>query len=292
MKLETFFSETDIHEIYTTTIKYSILKYQTFPKAWQEQFAERYKKANQFIMERNIDPSYLDSNDLKELKDRLTEYEIIYNTNIELNRETIKQVSSDITRLIIYTINSEPTEISRVSYLFDFLTNYMNYSEDYNKYCLEVPPIDGFNFEFKNNIPVEPTLNGALVMRQGLCEEISNILQHLGRLLNLRITKINCNYKNSLHSLNMITLSDGNTYLMDATRLIRKDKTKEECFLVSASDLNKDNYYEFKDTLPLTTTYKDSIPNYSSQATELINKVNQISPQIEDLNNHTKINLR
>lgn len=292
MNLETFFSESDIDEIYNTTIIYSILKYQSLPEVFKKTFQKRYENAIQFMKDRHISPDILKNCNLETLKQQLTEYQTIYNSNIQLNKETIEQTSSNITRLITHTISQVPNEIDRISYLFDFITNYLKYSEDYNNYCLTVPPIDSFLFDFKNTIPIEPSINGVLVMGQGICDDISNVLQFLGQLLNLQITKITCNYKESLHSLNAITLSNGNTYLIDATRLIRKDKKKEECFLVSASDLNKDNYYEFKENLSLTTTYKNPIPDYSKQAFELLTSIAEIKPQIEDLNTHTKTTLK
>lgn len=292
MSLETFFSKKDIEDIYNTTLMYSILKYKSLPQIWQEVFKERYENALQLITGRNINPHIFQNTNLEELQHRLIEYKNMYNSNIQLNEETVAKVGSNITRLIIYTINKEQNEIDKISYLFDFITSYLSYSEDYNNYCLNIPPIDGFTFDFKENIPIEPSINGTIVMGQGLCEDISNVLQFLGKHLNLQIKVITCNYKRSLHSLNAITLSDGKTYLIDATRLIRKDKSKEECFLVSEQDLNKDNLYDYRKELPITTTYNKPISNYSTQAIELINNINQIRPQVQNLNTNSKNNLR
>lgn len=129
-------------------------------------------------------------------------------------------------------------------------------------------------------------------MQQGLCDDISNVLQYLGRILNLNISTIACNYNGTLHCINKVTLSDGSNYLIDATRLIKKEKTKEECFLVSAEYLNKDNNYKFKEELLITKTYEKEIPNYLPEALELINNINKIIPQIDDLNHQNKSKIK
>lgn len=59
----------------------------------------------QKLKERNINPNILETIKIDYLEERLTEYEIIYNTNTELNRELISKSGSDIKKEIIYTIN-------------------------------------------------------------------------------------------------------------------------------------------------------------------------------------------
>lgn len=296
MKLETFFKEKDIDDIHNIILIYSILKYKELPKIWQEEFKERYTYAIQKLKERNINLNILENIKLEDLNERLTEYEMIYSTNVELNRDLVSRSGLEITREIVYTINKKQTEIDKITYLFDFITKYLTYSEDYNNYFLKPPPVERFKFEFKDNIPIEinnisieKSINNTLVMQQGLCDDISNVLQYIGRILNLNISTMTCNYNGTLHCVNQITLSDGNNYLIDATRLIKKEKTKEECFLVSAEYLNKDNNYKFKEDISITKTYEKEIPNYLSESLELINNINNLLPQIDDLNHQNKL---
>ncbi|MBQ8681642.1 MAG: hypothetical protein IJ509_01880 [Bacilli bacterium] len=286
MTLETFFTQNDIDEIYTMTIIYSILKYQSLPEKWQQEFLPKYEHAKSLLTERNIKLSIIESANLDQIKLQLENYQVIYNSNIELNRNVINQIGPIIAKTIITEIKTKDTEIDRISYLVDFLTNYMTYSKTYDKYCLSLSTIDGFNFDFQNNIPVDNSINGLLVMGQGVCDDISTILQFLGELLDLKIAKISCHCQGIFHSLNTITLSDGNTYLIDATKLITKSKSKQDCFLVSADVINKNNEYIFKEDIVPTKTYIKPISNYHQEAIQLIDKLNAIKPKIEDLNDN------
>ena len=286
MTLETFFTQNDIDEIYTMTIIYSILKYQSLPEKWQQEFLPKYEHDKRLLTERNIKLSIIESANLDQLKLQLENYQAIYNSNIELNRNVINQIGPIIAKTIITEIKTKDTEIDRISYLVDFLTNYMTYSKTYDKYCLSLSTIDGFNFDFQNNIPVDNSINGLLVMGQGVCDDISTILQFLGELLDLKIAKISCHCQGIFHSLNTITLSDGNTYLIDATKLITKSKSKQDCFLVSADVINKNNEYIFKEDIVPTKTYIKPFSNYHQEAIQLIYKLNAIKPKIEDLNDN------
>lgn len=292
MTLDTLFDEEDINEIYNDTIVYSILKYQSLPEIWQEEFKNRYEKALQLLPKRNIESTTIKNTNITELKQKLTNYQKIYNSVLQLNKDTIDQSGFTIEHFLITELSQKRNEIDRVSYLFEFITNYITYSEEYFHYCLEVPPVDGFTFDFKNNIPVDSSINGLLVIGQGICENISWLIKYLGEKLNLQIGTINCKYKGNSHTLNTITMKDGNTYLLDATRLIRKDKTLEECFLVSANILNKEKNYQFKSDIILTTDYQGKIPNYQQEVQILIQNLNQLRPTIEDLATHTHGRLR
>jgi len=225
------------------------------------------------------------TNSIDNLKEKLTNYQALYNTLIKLNKEVINEVTPNITRVITKKIREEQTEQERLEFLFDFLTTYLSYSEEYYQNCLQTPPIDGFNFDFKNNIPVDTSIEGLLVIGQGLCDDISNLMIYLGNLLQLKIKKIICEYNGELHSINMITFTDGTNSLIDATRKIRGNKTKEECFLVSKELLNKDNNYSFQEPLTNTVTVPKQNLNFSEKINKLITEINELKPQIEDLNN-------
>lgn len=292
MNLETVFTNDDITEIYNEMILYSILKYQSLPTTWQEEFKSRYEIALKHMQERNLTAKMLQNKSMEEIKTELTNYQNIYNYIIKQNREVVDQIGAQIEKVVLETIGKKTEELDRISFLFDFITNYITYSEDYFHYCLEIPTVDGFTFDFKNNIPVDASKNGLLVIGQGICENISWLIEELGKKLNLNISTINCKYKDSLHALNMIRMQDGNDYLLDATRLIRKDKKKEECFLVSAKTLNKENNYQFKENMPVATDYSKPIPSTQEETEKLIESINQIRPQIEDLNNKTSRSLR
>lgn len=278
MKLETFYTQDDIAQLYNRVIIYSILKYQSLKEEAQEEFKPRFEHAIVQLKNRHIEPTQLQHTTLEGLKQELINEKSIYNNILEQNKEIINLTAPEIETILLKEFLSKETELEQLSYLFDFLAKYLTYPEEYYEYCLKVPPVDGFEFDFKNNIPADSSINGMLVMGQGFSDEISNLMIYLGNRLNLNITKQFCEYKGSLHSINIVTLQDGKKSLIDVTRLIRKDKTKEECFLVSAEDLNKNKDYQFKDTMPPTTTETRPIPNYQEKAMLLVQFINNINP--------------
>ena len=107
-------------------------------------------------------------------------------------------------------------------------------------------------------------------------------------MLGLQIGKVFTNYNGNSHSLNSIIL-DNQTYLIDATRKIRKDKTTKECFLVSTTTLNKDGNYIFENYKNETSDYQHNLSNYEKEVENLIKEIQKYRPQQIDLNfNQTK----
>lgn len=284
--LETYFKEEDIEDIYNNTVLYSIIKYNNSKEDIQEFFKDRYKNALISLKKRNISREILKYTNELELEKILNNYKQIYNINYQLNKKVIQEYAPIIEEKIIERISNYPSPIERISILCSFLSKYLTYSEDYVNYCLRIPPIGNFDFDFKNNVPVDSSIEGLLVIGQGICDDISNLLVYLGKKLNLDIEKVFTKYKNNLHSLNKITI-DNNTYLIDLTRLIKKDKEKEECFLVSKEKLNQKKEYEFEEEI-LTKTYNKELPQTEEISNQLLNIINQIKPQIYDLNTKKK----
>lgn len=287
MKLETFFTEDDVREIYDDVVIYSILKYQRLDEGWQLEFSKRYRQAQEYLKSRGIRDEAWKNVNFEQLKLKLSNYQKVYNSVLQLNQTTIEKSGLEIERFILKTIEKKKTELEKVSFLFDFVTRYVTYSEDYFHYCLEVPPVDGFTFDFKNCIPVDSSIYGMLVIGQGVCDDISNLLCHLGRKLQLDITKVMGSYRGFLHSFNGVNFLDGTCSFMDATRLIRGDKEKEGCFLVSQSTLNKDGTYGFREDMVSGKDYKGVYPNFQKEVDELIANIQFLKPQLEDLNGPT-----
>ncbi len=287
--LKTLFTEADIKEIYDNIVIYSILKYQTLDENIQEFWKEKYFHARKMLIKRNIDLEDLKYIDLKKIEQSLITYQTIYNTNLETNKDIIEEVGVEIENLISNTIALYQDWMTKISILFDFLTKYLTYSEDYVNYCLRTPPMNDrslpitLGFDFKNQIPVDSSISGLLVIGQGICNDIANLLADLGRKSGLNIEVIFADYQGHSHSLNKITLENGQSYLIDATRLIRGDMTKEQCFLVSEENLNKNSNYEFRTSLK-TSHYTDQVPETEQYAEMLIEQIEQTKSSISDLN--------
>ena len=283
MQLETFFKEQDIKEIYDYITIYSKLNYENLPKEWKERFKRKYKNTKENLLERNLNEETLYYYDLQTLKLTLMNYYKIYINNIKLNEPTIKKTAIVIERLIIETLKDKD-ELTKINFLFDFITHYLDYSTDCYKYCLSVPVVDNLLFDFQKNIPVDNSVPGLLVMHQGICGDISNLMVYLGKKLDLNINEVTCNYNNRLHSLNYITLGDNKNYLIDATTLIKGNKTKEECFLVSKKILNKEHNYKFTDDIIADDELQNKNINCIDESLALIEKINNLIPNTKDIN--------
>lgn len=283
MNLETFFNDEDIKDIYTAITIYSIKKYQTLPIAWQDKFQKRYQNAINNLNQLNISSKKLNEETIESLYVKLETYQKLYFQIAQLNQLVIQQYIPLIESKIIETIKKYPTDIEKVTFLFTFLTEYLTYSEDCFKYCLQVPPIDNFVFDFKYNLPVQfNKIEEMLIMNQGICDDISNLLIYLGNKLNLNIKKIFANYKDNNHSLNKIII-ENQIFLIDATRKIRKDKTTNECFLVSPKTLNKEGYYIFENLNEQEEIqdYNKELPNYQDEVKQLIKELKTLLPTTE-----------
>ena len=158
MVLETFFTEEDIQEIYNDVLVYSILKYRKLDKGWKKEFLDRYERARKYFFLRGIEPSLLENVNLEQLRDKLMNYQIFYDSILKLNKGVIIQSGNEIGERVVSTISKKESEFEKISFLFDFITNYVHYSEDYFHYCLDVPPVDGLTFDFKNCVPVDSSI--------------------------------------------------------------------------------------------------------------------------------------
>ena len=108
-------------------------------------------------------------------------------------------------------------------------------------------------------------------MGQGLCSDIANFLSITGQTLGLNIEVISAKHNDNFHSLNKVTLQNGQSSLIDATAFIKDKVPKSSCFLVSEAKLNQQNNYSFTEELPSTITLQEPILD----TTENIIKGNQ-----------------
>lgn len=303
MYLETLFTKEDIKEIYDKIIICSILKYEKLDKDTQKFFEDRYNFALKQATDRQINFNFLHQTTpekvIASIENDLLVSRQYYDMNIANNKPVVNFLADQIEKVIIAAIATKETEVEKISFIFDFVTNYVTYSEDYFNYCLKVPPVndqhfpDDLHLDFKNEIPVDSSLEGMLVIGQGLCSDISHLIKHLGQKVGLNVTTTSCYYKDDLHSLNIFTSKQGDSYLIDATRKIRKDFTNDECFLVSALQLNKNNDYQFLETEELseTKTYQ-YIGTSLEEINALISTINTIRPQVENLSSKSTAKLQ
>lgn len=289
--LETFFTDEDIKDIYDELVIYSIKKYEenknmieSLDKESQKKFQKQYKIALLAMKEREINPETLKNRNIQTLKASLDNYQQIYHTILKLNQPTTNEIALQMKEILLSTLSIPKNESEKASLLFDFTTNYFKYSYDCYKYCNQIPFVSEYDFDFKDNIPIDSNYNSILLMGQGLCTDIANFIAIIGRNLGLNIEVISANHNDNFHALNKITFSNGEVSLIDATAFIKDKAPKSSCFLVSEAKLNHQNNYSFTEELPSTTTLQEPILDTTEKAKILSKEIKKNYPGSNDIN--------
>ena len=289
--LETFFTDEDIKDIYDELVIYSIKKYEenknmieSLDKESQRKFQKQYKIALLAMKEREINPETLKNRNIQTLKASLDNYQQIYHTILKLNQPTTNEIALQMKEILLSTLSIPKNESEKASLLFDFTTNYFKYSYDCYKYCNQIPFVSEYDFDFKDNIPIDSNYNSILLMGQGLCTDIANFIAITGRNLGLNIEVISANHNDNFHALNKITFSNGEVSLIDATALIKDKAPKSSCFLVSEAKLNQQNNYSFTEELPSTITLQEPILDTTEKAKILSKEIKKNYPGSNDIN--------
>lgn len=289
--LETFFTDEDIKDIYDELVIYSIKKYEenknmieSLDKESQKKFQKQYKIALLAMKEREINPETLKNRNIQTLKASLDNYQQIYHTILKLNQPTTNEIALQMKEILLSTLSIPKNESEKASLLFDFTTNYFKYSYDCYKYCNQIPFVSEYDFDFKDNIPIDSNYNSILLMGQGLCTDIANFIAITGRNLGLNIEVISANHNDNFHALNKITFSNGEVSLIDATSFIKDKVPKSSCFLVSEAKLNQQNNYSFTEELPSTITLQEPILDTTEKAKILSKEIKKKYPGSNDIN--------
>lgn len=289
--LETFFTDEDIKDIYDELVIYSIKKYEenknmieSLDKESQKKFQKQYKIALLAMKEREINPETLKNRNIQTLKASLDNYQQIYHTILKLNQPTTNEIALQMKEILLSTLSIPKNESEKASLLFDFTTNYFKYSYDCYKYCNQIPFVSEYDFDFKDNIPIDSNYNSILLMGQGLCTDIANFIAITGRNLGLNIEVISANHNDNFHALNKITFSNGEVSLIDATAFIKDKAPKSSCFLVSEVKLNQQNNYSFTEELPSTITLQEPILDTTEKAKILSKEIKKNYPGSNDIN--------
>ena len=289
--LETFFTDEDIKDIYDELVIYSIKKYEenknmieSLDKESQKKFQKQYKIALLAMKEREINPETLKNRNIQTLKASLDNYQQIYHTILKLNQPTTNEIALQMKEILLSTLSIPKNESEKASLLFDFTTNYFKYSYDCYKYCNQIPFVSEYDFDFKDNIPIDSNYDSILLMGQGLCTDIANFIAITGRNLGLNIEVISANHNDNFHALNKITFSNGEVSLIDATAFIKDKAPKSSCFLVSEVKLNQQNNYSFTEELPSTITLQEPILDTTEKAKILSKEIKKNYPGSNDIN--------
>lgn len=261
--------------IHENIILYSLKQYQALPEEIKTFYNSKYQNALTIKQEFNIEYEP----ELEDLKSFLQEQKEKVEIIKAQNQPIIDFLSSQILSILIKEMPNNLTEIEKCEYIFDFVTKTLEYSEDWYKYCKDIPPINGYEFTFYKGIPLSDNYKGLLITRQGICDDIANLIIYLGKELGVNINKAICEHNENLHAINYMEINGVRSYL-DATSVIRKVKTKDEAFLVSEAVLNQYQDYKLKDHSISTTIDRTPV---SYDIDKIIIETNKLMPQVNYL---------
>lgn len=237
-QLKTNFTISEISEIYSHLVEYSIMNYEKNPI---ETLKRRYENALEIRGEKQLNKTF------DEIETYLIEKQQKYKEVIKTNKDLIECVARSIIHILNEDIKKLTTKEEKLSYIFDFVTSTINYDQESAKYLQNIPLTNGITFNFQRTIPNDNEVFTTLVLGEGLSNSISNLIVCLSRMWNIPVGKIYVDYKGRRHAINYLSFKD-EISLIDATRkIINKEEKKHKCFLVSANKLNRGNDYVFND---------------------------------------------
>lgn len=272
-KFISYFTEEEIDYIYECLLEYSMRNYEKMNEGAKIELQKKYNHAKSLIT-KTIDLSD------QELEDFLLKTQSKYQENIKANQEMI-EVSQHIPIISLKKeMPADFTNKEKIYYLLNFLIRYVTYSQRYFNYCTLIPPTKGIEFDFKSTIPVEHSISNVLVQGQGVCEDICNTMTLLGKEFNLPINTIFVEYNNRLYAINTLTVNN-QISLIDTTRMIREGSIIDDYCLVDKDTLNKNEEYEFEETMENTITVPKTDITTNYKMTNIIQEIRSFLPKTE-----------
>lgn len=154
------------------------------------------------------------------------------------NQPIIDKLTIKIVEILKQQMPNSLTDLEKVEYIFDYVTNVISYNEEWNKYFYKLSLLPEYDFKFYKGVPLGNNDEGILVTKSAMCKQISNLLVFLGNQLGVNIYIEEYLYNNNEHAINYI-LSKKEKLYINATSVIRKRTTKEESFLLPREKLDK-----------------------------------------------------
>lgn len=262
-----------VKKIYQNTVLYSIYKYDELNPVVQPMFSKRFmqaKKAMKDLDISSISPTkYEIQVFLAEQKQKMEEIR-------KQNQPIIDQITDASVKILLDQMPSNLDNIGKLQYIFDFVTKTMTLSNDWFNYCANVPPIDGYDFEFYKGVPTSNNYAGLMVTRTGNSDDITNLMIYLANQIGIDIEKRYAKFNDKRIAVNCVLVSNTTISYLDPCAVISGRKKKEDSFLVSVDKLD----YRFKDDEPSVTFEKEK-PTYDMD--EIVNQINKLLPEINYL---------
>lgn len=247
------YSDEEIREFYRDIVALSIYNYAMLPSFLKDAYQQKLQNALSFqeVLGKSFYPTREEVFEhLQGISQEIKKVQEENQPEIDFYAEKIK----DKLKEKCDTLESLPVKLE---FLTDFLTHWMSYSEEAYRYCMTVPPTNGFYFDFYRGVPLSSSYFGLLVTRNGMCEDLANLFVFLAKICHLPVDSVSCTHGENLHRINRVLWEDKTASFIDLSELVRKKKTKKEAFLVSKEVLNQKGEYQLdneSDTVTIETS--------------------------------------
>lgn len=259
-----------VKKIYQNTVLYSIYKYNELDPAIQPVYKQKFTQANQAIRDLEISDTLPTK---EEIKCFLEEQKQKVEQMKQQNQPIIDQIAEASVKILLDKMPKDLDNIGKLQYIFDFVTKTMTLSSDWFNYCANVPPIDGYEFEFYKGVPTSKSFAGLMVTRTGNSDDITNLMLYLANQMGLKMEKRYAKFGSNRIAVNCISEGNAAISYLDPCAVISGRKKKEDTFLVNASKLD----YRFQEYETSFTIEKEE-PTYNID--EIISEINQLLPDI------------
>lgn len=284
------FKEEERSMMYKKKLQYVILRYQKELENAEQLDSDELKQAekegkklseeemnkHQKIFERILKRKYMkaldlnnggvDHRDFDDIVEKLETASRKYEHIREENEEIIKEYANVILEGMKKKISNMDNDIDKCRFLYEYVCTNIKPNSNAYKYNFDIPYADSYQFEFsREGVPLGDSIYSTLVLKTGTVNEITGLLEFLGRTFNVPIVSIPCNYIDKIYILNAYDLDAKNTNksddedednekqpidpkynlsYIDANAVINGDKNMEDAFLVSLDALDFTEYYD------------------------------------------------
>lgn len=271
--LVSYFTTEEIEQINQCLVEYSVKHYEEKETEMKIHFREKYDYAKKRLTETGKTDLPIEC-----LEDFLLEKLDKYRRNIEANHELLELNKTVTVAILKKRMPIDLNMEEKVYYLIEFLTRFVSFSEKYFENCILTPPTNNIEFDFKNNTPLEHSIEGVLVQEQGTCEDICNTMVYLGRELDVPIGKVIIRLNGRIYAINTLEIDD-DISLIDVTRCIKEHHINDQFCLVDKYSLPDE--YQIRTKLKNTITLEKTNIKTEYDMNQIIQEIRNYLPSVE-----------
>ena len=207
------FDEAEIDMIYKKKVYYSILKYDmelekfkelnsidVFNSVMKKKYKATKDKYNVALNYNSGDVSYKEFDDIVSLLD------IEEQKYLDVKRENQMVLDTcvhEIIKILESEISKLDNDIDKCRFLFEYVCKTIKHNELSKMYNYDIPYGGNYYFEFSDKgVPVGDKVSDLLVLKSGSPNDITGLLEYLGRRFSLPIKAVTCEYNRKPYILN------------------------------------------------------------------------------------------